>query len=78
MNSKTDLGQFISEHRKIKKLQSQELAEILGITVAYYSQIEHGKRRNTNVRTAAEDCSITSAFTESRSVISNLSDAIRR
>ncbi|HQL99967.1 MAG TPA: helix-turn-helix transcriptional regulator [Ruminococcus flavefaciens] len=45
MNSKTDLGQFISEHRKIKKLQSQELAEILGITVAYYSQIEHGKRK---------------------------------
>ena len=50
MNSKTDLGQFISEHRKIKKLQSQELAEILGITVAYYSQIEHGKRRCPDLR----------------------------
>ena len=66
MNSKTDLGQFISEHRKIKKLQSQELAEILGITVAYYSQIEHGKRRNTDVCTVKADCSITSAITEIR------------
>ena len=67
MNSKTDLGQFISEKKRKKKLQSQELAEILGITVAYYSQIEHGKRRrNTNVRTAAEGCSITSAITEIR------------
>ncbi|MGB4092314.1 MAG: hypothetical protein WBK46_10310 [Ruminococcus flavefaciens] len=50
----------------------------MGVSVPYLSQIEHGKRRNTDVRTAAEDCSITSAFTEIRSVISNLSDAIRR
>jgi len=78
MNSKTDLGQFISEKKRKKILQSQELAEILGITVAYYSQIEHGKRRNTDVRTVKADCSITSAFTENRSVISDLSDAIRR
>ena len=79
MNSKTDLGQFISEKKRKKKLQSQELAKILGVSVPYLSQIEHGKRRrNTDVRTAAEDCSITSAFTEIRSVISDLSDAIRR
>lgn len=44
MSSKTDLGQFISEQKQKKFLQSQELANKLGISVAYLSQLEHGKR----------------------------------
>jgi len=50
MNSKTDLGQFISEKKRKKKLQSQELAKILGVSVSYLSQIEHGKRRCPDLR----------------------------
>ncbi|MBP3268785.1 MAG: helix-turn-helix transcriptional regulator [Ruminococcus sp.] len=50
MNSKTDLGQFISEKKRKKKLQSQELAKILGVSVPYLSQIEHGKRRCPDLR----------------------------
>ena len=45
MNSKTDLGQFISEQKQKKKLHSKELAAILGISVPYLSQLEHGKRQ---------------------------------
>ncbi|WP_297958894.1 helix-turn-helix domain-containing protein [Ruminococcus flavefaciens] len=44
MNSKADLGQFISEQKQRNSLQSQELANKLGISVAYLSQLEHGKR----------------------------------
>ncbi|MBR6982017.1 MAG: helix-turn-helix transcriptional regulator [Ruminococcus sp.] len=44
MDSKTDLGQFISEQKQKNSLQSQELAYRLGISVAYLSQLEHGKR----------------------------------
>ncbi|MBP7186273.1 MAG: helix-turn-helix transcriptional regulator [Ruminococcus sp.] len=50
MDHKTDLGQFISEQKRKMDLQSQELAEILGITVAYLSQIEHGKRKCPDLR----------------------------
>ena len=50
MNSKTDLGQFISEKKRKKKLQSQELAKILGVSVPYLSQIEYGKRRCPDLR----------------------------
>lgn len=45
MNSKTDLGQFISEQKRKKNLQSQELAKILGISIPYLSQLEHSKRQ---------------------------------
>lgn len=45
MNSKTDLGQFISEQKRKKKLHSKELAAILGISIPYLSQLEHGKRQ---------------------------------
>jgi len=44
MNSKADFGQFISEQKQRNSLQSQELASKLGISVAYLSQLEHGKR----------------------------------
>ena len=50
MNSKTDLGQFISEKKRKKKLQSQELAKILGVSVPYLSQIEHGKRKSPDLQ----------------------------
>lgn len=40
----TDFGQFISEQKRKHSLQSKELAEILGISMGYLSQLEHGKR----------------------------------
>ena len=49
MNSKTDLGQFISEQKRKKNLQSQELAKILGISIPYLSQLEHSKRQCPDV-----------------------------
>lgn len=44
MNLKTDFGQFISEQKHKHSLQSKELAEMLNISKAYLSQLEHGKR----------------------------------
>ena len=44
MNLKTDFGQFISEQKHKHSLQSKELAEMLGISIGYLSQLEHGKR----------------------------------
>ena len=40
----TDFGQFISEQKRKHSLQSNELAEMLNISKAYLSQLEHGKR----------------------------------
>ena len=40
----TDFGQFISEQKHKHSLQSKELAEMLGISMGYLSQLEHGKR----------------------------------
>jgi len=40
----TDLGQFISEQKRKRSLKSNELAEMLGISMGYLSQLEHGKR----------------------------------
>ena len=40
----TDFGQFISEQKHKHSLQSKELAEMLGISIGYLSQLEHGKR----------------------------------
>ena len=40
----TDFGQFISEEKRKLSLQSKELAEMLGISIGYLSQLEHGKR----------------------------------
>ena len=50
MISKPDLGQFISEKKRKKKLPSQELAKILGVSIPYLSQIEHGKRKCPDLR----------------------------
>lgn len=44
MIENTDFGQFISEQKQKKFLQSQELAKKLGISLGYLSQLEHGKR----------------------------------
>ena len=44
MINATDFGQFISEQKHKHSLQSKELAEILGISIGYLSQLEHGKR----------------------------------
>ncbi len=44
MISHTDFGQFISEQKRKHSLQSKELAEMLGISMGYLSQLEHGKR----------------------------------
>ena len=40
----TDFGQFISEQKEKRSIQSQELADRIGISKGYLSQIEHGKR----------------------------------
>ncbi len=40
----TDFGQFISEQKRKRSLKSNELAEMLGISMGYLSQLEHGKR----------------------------------
>lgn len=50
MKYKTDFGQFISEQKAKISLQSQELAKILGISLGYLSQLEHGKRKCPDVR----------------------------
>lgn len=44
MTYATDFGQFISEQKRKHSLQSKELAEMLGISMGYLSQLEHGKR----------------------------------
>ena len=46
MNGKIDFGQFISEQRIKRSIKSQELAEKIGISTAYLSQLEHGVRVN--------------------------------
>lgn len=46
MKKETDFGQFITEHRIRKSLRCVELAEKLGISTAYLSQLEHGVRLN--------------------------------
>lgn len=50
MTHTTDFGQFISEHKQKHSLKSMELARELGISTAYLSQLEHGKRVCPNVK----------------------------
>lgn len=44
MSSKTDFGKFISEHKRKHSMKGKELAQKLGISTAYLSQLEHGTR----------------------------------
>ena len=46
MNEKTKFGQFISDLRIRHSIKSQDLAERVGISQAYLSQLEHGVRLN--------------------------------
>ena len=46
MNEKTKLGQLISDLRVRHSMRSQDLAERVGISQAYLSQLEHGVRLN--------------------------------
>ena len=46
MNRKTNFGQFISDLRIKHSMRSQDLAERVGISQAYLSQLEHGVRLN--------------------------------
>ena len=46
MNEKTKFGQFISDLRIRRSMRSQDLAERVGISQAYLSQLEHGVRLN--------------------------------
>ena len=46
MNRKTNFGQFISDLRIKHSMRSQDLAERVGISQAYLSQLEHGVRIN--------------------------------
>ena len=46
MNKNTNFGQFISDLRIKHSMKSQELAERVGISQAYLSQLEHGVRLN--------------------------------
>ncbi len=49
MNSKTNFGRFITNQRQRHSMRSQELAEQLGISIGYLSQLEHGQRTNPSV-----------------------------
>lgn len=42
------LGEFIINHRLEKEIKCQKLADIVGISPAYLSQLEHGIRLNPN------------------------------
>lgn len=46
MNDKLDFGSFIAEHRRKHSIASQDFAKKIGISNAYLSQIEHGKKTN--------------------------------
>lgn len=46
MTTPTRFGQFISEKRTQNSMTKQELAERIGISTAYLSQIESGVRSN--------------------------------
>ncbi len=46
MNAKTDFGQFITEQRIKSSMKCQDLAQKVGISTAYLSQLEHGIRFN--------------------------------
>ena len=46
MNENTKFGQFISDLRLKHSMRSQDLAERVGISQAYLSQLEHGVRLN--------------------------------
>ena len=46
MNENTKFGQFISDLRIRHSMKSQDLAERVGISQAYLSQLEHGVRLN--------------------------------
>ena len=46
MNESKKFGQFISDLRIKHSMKSQELAERVGISQAYLSQLEHGVRLN--------------------------------
>ncbi len=46
MNDKIEFGRFITNQRQCHSMKSQELAEELGISVGYLSQLEHGQRTN--------------------------------
>lgn len=50
-------GDFIRKAREGKGLSQRDLAEQLGITQAYYSQIESGKR-NVDLVLAMKMCSL--------------------
>ena len=43
MDAQRQIGQLVSEWRKQKNLTLQQLAEMVGLSAAYISQIEHGK-----------------------------------
>lgn len=49
METRTTLGQFIAHQRKKRSMSSQELANMLSISVSYLSQLEHGVRVNPNI-----------------------------
>lgn len=50
MNNEMDFGQFISEKRNQQFISLSELADRLGITKAYLSQLEKGMRINPNAK----------------------------
>lgn len=53
----TAFGEFIRRGREKKDLYQTEVAEQLGVTQAYYSQIESGKR-NVDLVLAMRICTI--------------------
>ena len=46
MNRNTNFGQFISDLRISHSMRSQDLADCVGISRPYLSQLEHGVRLN--------------------------------
>lgn len=50
MNDKYRFGQFILEMRKKRSMNLQELAQKLGISIPYLSQLERGVRCNPSIK----------------------------
>ena len=72
MSHKTDFGQFISEQKRKKKLQSQELAKKLGISIPYLSQLEHGKRQCPDVSLLKKMSEVFDLTLEERNILYDL------
>lgn len=66
MNEEMSFGRFISEMRIKSSMNKQELAQILGISTAYLSQLERGLKCNPNEQLLLHMVSILNLSTEEK------------